>query len=195
MAVPPTIIFSEHSVSGVDPSGVRHLDLGPPSGFAFVKNLSTDPGEYLDFGSVNINLGKQEMPTKAIIARLGALNDMTEAMFDMRFWLPDIADFTIGTFKFNGFASGTWIQNISLTEASGKFVPTVLPSGQNIWRNVPGVQFDPNNVLFQEITASGSDDQVTMYQYLNVTVNPNAAVKVYGGDGGGFTYRMTFNFR
>ena len=195
MAVPPQILFSEHAVSGVDPSGVRHLDLGPPSGFAFIKNLSTDPGEYLDYGSVNINFGKQEMPTKAVIARVGEFNDMTEAMFNMRFWLPDIADFSIGTFKFNGFPSGTWIQDIVLNESSGLFVSTSLPSGQNIWRNVPGVQFDPANVLFQEITASGDDDQVTMYQYLNVTVNSNAAVKIYGGDGGGFTYRLTFDFR
>lgn len=194
MAVPPTIIFSEYAVSGVDPSGVRHLDLGPPSGFSFVKNLGTSPGEYLDFGSININLGKQELPTKAVVFRIGASGDMTEAMFNMRFWLSDITDFSIGTFVFNGFPSGTWLQNLSLTESSGLFVSTGLPSGQNIWRDAGG-PFNRNSTSFQEITASGQDNQVSMYQYLNVTVNPNAAVKVYGGDAGGFTYRLTFDYR
>lgn len=195
MPVPPQVIFSEHAVSGVDPSGVRHLDLGPASGYAFVKNLGTDPGEYLDFGSINISQGKQETSTKAVIARLGQYNDMTEAIFNLRFWLPDIADFTIGTFKFNGFPSGSWLQNLSLTESSGTFISTVLPSGQNIWRNVPGKTFDRNDTDFQEITASGADDQVTMYQYLNITVSPDAAIKAYGGDGGGFTYRLSYDYK
>lgn len=195
MAIPPSLIFSEYAVSGVDPSGSRHLDLGPASGFSFVKNLGTDPNESLDFGNININLGKQETKTKAVLARLGASGDMTEAIFNMRFWIADISDFNVGTFKFNGVTSGIWIQNVSLNESSGLFVPTTLPSGQNIWRNVPNKQFDPTDTDFQEITSSGSDDQVTMYQYLNVTVNPNAAVKVYGGDAGGFTYRITMDFR
>lgn len=195
MANPPDIIFSEYAVSGVDPSGVRHLDLGPPSGYSFVKNLSTNPNAFLDFGSININAGKQHTSTKAVIARLGSSNDMTEAAYNLRFWLPDIADFSVGTFKFNGLASGLWIQNITLAESSGFFVPTTLPSGQNIWRNVPGKAFDATDTDFQELTASGQDDQVTMYEYLSVTVNTNAAIKVYGGDGGGFTYRLTFDFR
>ena len=195
MANPPQIIFSELAVSGVDPSGSRHLDSPPASGGNFVKNLSTDPGDFLDYGSLNISAGKQETGTKAVIARLGQSNDMTEAIFNLRFWLPDIADFSVGTFKFNGFASGTWFQNLQLNEASGFFVETTLPSGQNIWRNVPGKVFDPTDTDFQEITASGQDDQVTMYEYLNITVNTNAAIKVYGGDGGGFTYRLTFDYR
>lgn len=195
MAFPPNIVFSELLVSGVDPVGQRHLDLSPASGGNFKKNLSTNPDAFLDFGSLNLSNGKQETPTKAVIARVGDFNDATEAVFNMRFWLPDIADFSVGTFKFNGLPSGTWIQNVTLTEASGKFVPTTLPSGQNIWRNPSGVAFDPGSTTFQEITASGQDDQVTMYEYLSVTVNTNAAVKVYGGDGGGFTYRMTFDFR
>ena len=65
MAFPPDIIFSQLAISGVDPSGSRHLDLLPASGGNFVKNLSTNPGEFLDFGSLNLNAGKQETPTKA----------------------------------------------------------------------------------------------------------------------------------
>lgn len=195
MAFPPDIIFSQLSVSGNDPSGQRHLDLPPASGGNFVKNVSINPDKFLDFGSLNINDGKQETPTKAVIARVGAFNDATEAVFNMRFWLPDITDFSVGTFKFNALVSGVWLQDLVLTEASGQFVSTELPSGQNIWRNVPGIPFDRENVLFKEITASGADDQVTMYEFLSLTVNTNAAIKVYGGDGGGFTYRLTFDFR
>lgn len=195
MPIPPQIIISEYAVSGVSPSGVRHLDLGAPSGYSFVKYLGIDPGEYLDFGTVNISQGKQETETKVFIARVGQFNDMTEAVFNMRFWLPDIADFSIGTFKFNGFTSVEWRQDQVLNESSGFFVPTALPSSQNLWRNFAGLPFDATNVLFQEITASGVDDQVTTYQYLNVTVNQDAAIKSYGGDGGGFTYRISFDYR
>ena len=195
MAFPPDIIFSELILASGDPSGVRHLDLPPASGGNFRKNLSTDPSGFLDFGSLNLNAGKQESPTKVFIARVGDFQDATEAVFNMRFWLPDISDFSFGTFKFNGFPSGSWLQNSVLTESSGVFVSTTLPSGQNIWRNVPGIPFDRDSVLFQEITASGADDQVTMYEYMSVTINTNAAIKVYGGDGGGFTYRLTFDFR
>lgn len=197
MAVAPTITFAAYAVSGADPSGVRHLDLGDPSGFSFINNPSTDPGASLDFGSINITAGKQTTETFAVFARINEFNDLTEAVFNMRFWLPDLQDFGIGTFKFNGFASGTWIPNINLTEVSGKFVATTLPSGQNLFRNKdPNAIFNPNDVIFQELTASGIvDDQVTMYEFLSVTVDTNAGIKQYGGDGGGFTYRMTFDFR
>lgn len=197
MAIAPTIKFAVSAVSGADPSGVRHLDLGDPSGFSFIKNPSTDPGAFLNFGAINITAGKQTTSTFAVTARINEFNDMTEAVFNMRFWLPDLADFGVGTFKFNGFPSGTWIPNISLGEASGKFMPTSLPSGQNMWRNKdPNATFDPTDVIFRELTASGTvDDQVTMYEFLSITVDTNAAIKQYGGDGGGFTYRMTYDFR
>lgn len=197
MAVAPQILFSAYAVSGVDPSGVRHLDLPDASGFSFIKNPSTAPGAYLNFGQINVTQGKQTTPTYAVIARLGELNDMTEATFNMRFWLADVTDFGIGTFKFNGFASGTWIPDAQLTEASGKYVLSSLPSGQNLFRNAdPNQIFNPADVFQQELTASGTvDDQVTQYQYLSVTVDNDAAIKEYGGDGGGFTYRLTFDFR
>jgi hypothetical protein len=122
---------------------------------------------------------------------------MTEAMFNMRFWLANMTDFEIGTFKFNGWASGTWIPGINLTENSGMFVPSELPSGQNLFRNAdPNQVFNREDVFQQELTSSGIvDNQVTQYQFLSVTVNDDAAVKEYGGDGGGFTYRLTFDFR
>ena len=197
MAVAPEIIFSAYAVSGVDPSGVRHLDQPDASGFSFIKNPSTAPGAFLNFGQINITQGKQTTPTLAVIARLGELNDMTESVFNMRFWLPDLADFQIGTFKFNGFASGTWIPSVNLTEASGKFVSTALPSGQNLFRNAdPNQIFNANDLFQKELTASGTvDDQVTQYVFLSVTVDQDAAVKQYGGDGGGFTYRLTYDFK
>ncbi len=197
MAIAPTIKFAVSAVSGNDPSGVRHLDLGDPSGFSFINNPSTVPGASLDFGNINVTAGKQTTQTFAVTARIDKFNDMTEAVFNMRFWLPDLQDFGVGTFKFNGFASGTWIPDISLVEASGKFVPTSLPSGQNMFRNAdPNQIFDRNDVFQKELTGSGIvDDQVTMYEFLSVTVDTNAGVKNYGGDGGGFTYRMTFDFR
>jgi len=197
MAIAPQILFSAYAVSGVDPSGSRHLDLPDASGFSFIKNLGTGAGEFLDFGNINISQATQTTTdTFAVIARLGELNDMTESVFNMKFWLPDLSSFQVGTFKFQGLSSGTWIPNINLNDASGSFVPSALPSGQNIFRNAdPNQSFNPLDKFQQEITASGADDQVTQYQFISVTVLNDAAVKTYGGDAGGFTYRLTFDFK
>ncbi|NIU88126.1 MAG: hypothetical protein GWN56_12910, partial [Nitrosopumilaceae archaeon] len=132
--------------------------------------------------------------TKAVVAFLSQLNDMNEAVFNLRFWVTDFTDFGAGSFNFNGFPSGQWIQNISLTDASGKFVPTNLPSGQNWWRDAGG-PFNRNDVAFQEITGSGTDDQVTQFFYLSVAVDNDVPPKTYGGDAGGFTYRCSFDYR
>ncbi|MHA2277549.1 MAG: hypothetical protein ACXAC2_17355 [Candidatus Kariarchaeaceae archaeon] len=190
MAVPPSILFSEFAVSGVSPSGSRHLD----NASNFIKNLSTNAGAYLNYGLINNANSIVSSPTKVAIARVSNFNDANEAVFNMKFWVGNINDFQFGNFNFNGFPSGIWLQDFSLTDQDNKFIPTELPSGQNIWRAADG-PFDPDSVDFKEITASGLDDQVTMYEYLSVTVDTDVPPKTYGGDGGEFQYRLTFDFR
>jgi len=195
MAVPPSIKFHEFAVSGINPSGFRTLTTHP----SFVKVLGTAASQYLNFGSKNISDGKQHSKTCAVVAFATAFNDANEAVFNLRLWVADFSDFDQGTFSFNGFPSGKWIQNLQLNDASGYFVPTALPSGQNWWRDGGG-PFNRDDLAFQEFTGSGIDpsgmsSQVTMPFYLSVTVDTDVPPKVYGGDAGGFTYRLTFDYR
>lgn len=181
MAIPPDIRFHQFNTNNITPSGERHLT----SASGFVKELGVGADEFLDFGSKNISLGKQTSITAAIVAFASGFNDANEAIFNLRFYLTDVSGFTQGNVFFNGFASGQWIQNINLTDASGLFVPTVLPSGQNLFRQDGGT----------EITGVNSDDQVTQFYYLSITCDTDVPPNSYGGDAGGFTYRLTYDFR
>lgn len=180
MAVPPQVRFSEWAPSGVNPSGSRHLITHP----TYVKQLGTAAAQALDFGQVNNTIAKAHSITSAVTAHIDAFNGANEAIFNMRFWIPDFSDYTSGTFFFNGFPSGQWLRDIALTDASGRFIPTALPSGQNWFRQDDGL----------EITGSG-DAQVTQFMYLSISVDTDVPPNVYGGDGGGHRYRMTYDFR
>jgi hypothetical protein len=184
MAVPPSIKFSEFAVSGVNPVGQRHQ----ATHGSFVKQVSTSAGQFLDFGEVNTTFAKRTTPTKAVVVYSDDFNDATEAIFNMRFWVSDISDFLTGTFHFNGFASGVWISGLSidpLTDASGLFIPTALPSGQNL-RRQDG---------WPEISGVSQDGEVSEYIYLSVGFDTDVPPGVYGGDSGGFTYRCTFDYK
>lgn len=179
--IPPVVRFSEFATSGVSPSGSRHLT----NHASYVKELGTVAGRYLDFGSINITNGKQTTDTKAVVAMIDHMNDATSQVFNLRFWISDSDDFSNGTYYFNGWASGVWIQDVNLTDASGYFTPTILPSGQNWWRNDGALA----------ITASGSDAQTTQYMYLSVTIDTDVPVGIYGGDSGGYVYRLTYDYK
>lgn len=184
MSTPPSIKFSEFAVSGVDPTGQRHQ----LTHSSFVKRLSQAPDELLDFGIINTTFTKKTTETKVVVAFSDNFNDATEAIFNMRFWLPDISDFLQGTFNFNGFASGVWMSGLyenKLTDASGLYIPTFLPSGYNL-RRQDG---------WPEISGVNQDSQVTEFIYLGVTCDTDVPAKRYGGEGGGFVYRLTWDYR
>lgn len=195
--MPPIIKFHEFDVNDPSPSGFRHVT----SATAFVKQLGTGANQFIDFGSGNISNGKQHSKTAAVVAFATSMNDATEAIFDMRFWISDFSDFITGSYNFNGFPSGKWIQGIKLTDASGYFIPTNLPSGQNWWNSPNNIEFDRTLPIFQELTASGldgsgiSNPNITQYMYLSLTVNTDVPPGVYGGNDGGWTYRMSYNYR
>lgn len=177
----PVIRFSQFAVSGVSPVNARHLK----NHASYVKQLGTTAAAYLDFGDLNLTDGKQNSPTKAVVAMVDHMNDAKSQVYNLRFWAADITDFTAGTYYLNSWASGVWLRNCALTDASGYFTPTILPSGQNWKRQDGGLA----------ITASGADAQVTQYMYMNLTVNTDVPVGTYGGDAGGFKYRLTFDYK
>jgi hypothetical protein len=184
MATPPSIKFHEWLVSGVNPIGERHLTTHS----SFNKAVSQAAGQFLNFGSVNTTFEKQTTPTKVISAFSDDFNDANEAIFNMKFWLSDITDFTTGTFHFNGFSSGIWLSGFftqGLDDASGVFIPTALPSGQNL-RRQDG---------WPEISGINQDSEVTHFIYLSTGLDTDVPPGAYGGDSGGFTYRMTYDFR
>jgi len=186
MAVPPSIRFQEFAVSGVNPVGQRHLTTHS----SFIGALSTAAGSFLNFGQLNTTFNKETSPTKVAVAFADDFNDANEAIFNMRFWLPDITDFTQGTFHFNGFVSGVWLsglaqESLKLTDASGQFIPTALPSGFNLRRQ------DGH----PEISGISSDTEVSEFVYLSVGLDTDVTSTPFGGDGGGFAYRLTFDFR
>jgi len=113
---------------------------------------------------------------------------LNEAIFNLRFWLPDISDFLKGSFNFNGFSSGAWISGLAvdgLSDASGLFILTALPSGENLLRQDG----------WPEISGINSDGEVSNFIYLSVSLDTDVPPKPYGGDSGGFTYRLTFDYR
>lgn len=180
MATVPVIRFSQFDITKTSPAGFRHLKTHA----AYVKELNTNPSGYLDFGSMNISNGKRSSPTKAVVAMVDHMNGATTAVYNLRFWMASQSDWKSGTYYFNGRPSGSW-KNLTLTDASGVYVPAILPSGQNWWRQDGGL----------EITASGADAQCTQYMYLSVTLDDDVPVGVYGGDGGGWAYRLTYDYR
>ncbi len=184
MAVPPLIRFAEFAISGANPGDTlaRHLQIAASG---FIKNVGTAAGEELDFGLVNNTFVKVHSRTAVVIMVVDALNGANEAIFNMRFWLPDISDYIDGTFFFNGFSSGVWFQNLELIDASGLFIPTALPSGQTLLRQDG----------FNEITGSGTDAQVSEFIYLSMSIDTDVSPGVFGGTGGGQVYRTTYDFR
>lgn len=182
---PPSVRFHEFAVSGVDPVGQRHQQTHS----SFVKELGTAAGQFMDFGSVNTTFSKKtSAPTKAVLAYSDAFNDANEALFNLRFWLPDFSDFIAGTFNFNALASGVWASGLfvdPLNDASGQFVQTTLPSGANLRRQDGWL----------EISGVNSDSEVTQYIYLSVSADTDVPAGSYGGDSGGFVYRLSFDYR
>lgn len=182
MATPPTIRISQFDISYPNPSGVRHQEL---TASGFVRNLGTTSQTLLDFGSVNNSSSKVHSATKALVVNVDDMKDATEAVYNLRFWCPGSADFSTGTYYLNYWASGAWIKNCSLTDTSGYFIGTSLPSGQNLWRH------DGDT----ELTASGDPKQSSMWMYLSISVDTDVPPKTYGGTGSGLYYRLTYDFR
>jgi hypothetical protein len=181
---PPEMRITEFALSGISPIGARHLELAQSG---FVQNLGIGNDEFLDFGSVNNTDEKVHSETKVILANIDHFNDANEAVFNMRFWASDTTDFSTGTVFFNGIPSGSWLQNYILTDSSGYFISTVLPSGQNVFRQ------DGNTEL--TLAASGTDTNATEFIYLSISVDQDVPVDLYGGNAGGFQYRITFDFK
>jgi len=184
----PVTHFSEFSINAPSPSGNRHNS----SGIAYVKEISINPNESLDFGTLNNSDGQVvDSETKCVVWCVDDFKDATQKIYDMKFWLSSIAGFVgegSGNYNvyFNWHTSNEWMGsgNPTLVHTSGNYVPRSLPSEQNLYK------YDGSS----SITTSGSDESVSQYIYLSTSVDPNTPNGQYGGMDGGFRYRITYKY-
>lgn len=174
----PILSIISWNTSGTLPSGARFSN-NVASGFD--KILSTQPTGLLDFGSVNNTTSGALSSTKVIFGRLMALNDASEKISNMRFWLPDSSAFNQGTYSFHMDITTNWTQNRTIDD-SYPSVPTTLPTSQNLFRSDSG------------LALSGINEQsgVSQFIYLVNKVNSDVPAKLYGG--AGFKYRLSYDY-
>jgi hypothetical protein len=183
---PPVTHFSQFDIKIISPSGTRH----DASASGYVKGLNTNTGGELAFGTLNNSSGIIiTTPTKCAVWVVDHLQDATTKVFDMKFWLSSVTDFVgvgIGyNVYFNQHMSKKWLGDIQLTDTSGTYTPESLPAGQNLLKHDGST----------EITTSGTDDSVSQYIYLSVSIDPDTPVGIYGGAGANtFRYRVTYKY-
>jgi hypothetical protein len=182
----PLTHFSQFRVKDQSPSGQRNTIAAS----GYIKKLDISPSGELDFGTLNNSSGiVVTTPTHCVVWVIDSMEDATEEIFDMRFWLSAISDF-IGrgddyNVWFNQQTNVLWQSGLSIDKDDGLYTPTSLPSSQNV-NSTSGL---PN------ITGAGHDHDVTEYIYLSVSVDPDTPVGIYGGPGvGTFRYRMTYKY-
>ena len=173
----PVVSLISWNTSGTFPSGARYSNL-VASGFDRI--LSTSPTGILDFGSVNNTTSGSISSTKVIFGRLMALNDATEKISNMRFWLPDSSTFNAGTYSFHRNFTTTWTQG-DVIDDTYPTVPTTLPTSQNIFRSDSGVALSGIN----------ENSGVTQLIYLAVKVASDVPAKLYQGS---FEYRLSYDY-
>ncbi len=175
----PTIKFNVFAVDSATPSGSRHLE----SAGNWTQKAEASATGFLDMGGLNNTSSKASSSTFAVVPYVDALNGATE-VDNMRFWMPTQTSLASGTYSFNESISTAWASGIALTDASGSFSSSTLPTSQNINRTTGEAT----------VTAAGTDAQVMQYCYMSITVDTDVPNGVYGGADGSIKHRLTFDF-
>lgn len=165
------------ATSGINPSGTRYSNA---VGSGFINILSLSPTGILDFNSVNNTTSGAISNTQVLFYRLMALNDATEKISNMRFWLPDSSTFNAGTYSFHRNFTTTWTQGDVINDTYPT-VPTTLPTSQNIFRSDSGVALSGIN----------ENSGVTQLIYLAIKVGSDVPAKVYQGS---LKYRLSYDY-
>lgn len=169
----------------VNPSGFR-ADLSPAHGF--IKQLGTGAGQYLDFGSMNIVPSGNISDTKLIYARVSNFGSST-GIFDGKFFIQNLSSWNGGG-RFRFLEKKTLdLQNstFKLTEGNTD-TPIVVPNQSNIIFT-RSINF-PNGA---NICSGIADSDVTEYIYLAILAGVDVPTG-QKGSGGGWRYRLLYNF-
>lgn len=175
----PSIKFNLFSVDAASPSGSRHLETA--SGWS--KKIDASSTGTLDFGTINNTSAKSSSSTFAVVPYLDNLNGNT-SIDTMKIWQPSQTSLTTGTYNFNQVVQTAWVSGISITDASGSYSSSTLPSAQNITA-ASGTN---------SIAVAATDDASMQYVYLSVTTDTDVPQGVYGGSNGSIKYRLTFDY-
>jgi hypothetical protein len=175
----PSIKFNVFTVAAGTPSGSRHLE---SAGNWSQKADATSNG-FISLGDINNTSAKASTSTIAVVPYIDALNGST-TIDNMKFWMPVQTAVTTGTYTFNQSIATAWISGIALTDASGSFSSSTLPTSQNVNRTTGETT----------ITAAAADAQVMQYCYLSVTADTDVPNGTYGGADGSIKHRLTFDF-
>jgi hypothetical protein len=187
-----TPVLSEFAVSGIDPSGSRHLT----NHASFSETLASGRGQAsfnygnIDMSVTDISTGSGVSRTRVFIFRVNQFDCSTSKVHGMRIWASDTSDFlTDNTHKIIYETSRTWKQDNILpvswiARASGsRHLSTSLPDKQNLFRQDGGYS----------IHGSGDAD-VSEYVYMAVTASGTLPLGQYGSTAtSGFLVRISYN--
>jgi hypothetical protein len=177
----PIIVFREFATSGQSPSGERITDTHG----AFVKVLGVSGGQELDFGVNDITNSGINSSTKAIVGYISESGDMTNRVFNMRFWLSNTTALNEGTVRFNEEKHQVWQSGLIVQNSSSGTTPTALPSSGNL----------VTSSGFAAMSGVNTDDDVTEYIYLSIYTATDVPVGVKGGaTQNTFRYRLTADY-
>ena len=175
----PIIKFNLFSVDAATPSGSRHLETAPN----FVKKVDASATGTLDFGVLNNTSAKTSSSTFAVVPFVSNLNG-NSTVENMKFWQPVQTSITAGTYAFNQHISTAWSSGIALTDASGTFSSSTLPTSQNV------TAADGSS----SVSTAATDASAMEFVYLSVTADTDVAQGTYGGSDGSIKYRLTFDY-
>jgi len=175
----PSIKFNLFSVDNATPSGSRHLETAPN----FVQKIDATATGVLGFGTINNTGAKASSSTVAVVPYVDNLNANT-SVENMKFWQTSQTSLSAGTYTFNESVSPVWSSGISLTDASGLFSSSTLPTSQNVLSAAGATS----------VTTAASDTAAMEFIYLSVTVDTDVPQGNYGGTDGSIKYRLTFDY-
>lgn len=175
----PTIKFNVFTTAAATPSGSRHLE----SAGNWSQKADVSATGFVAMGDLNNTSAKVSSSTFAVVPYVSALNGAT-TVENMRFWMPVQTSVTTGSYFFNQNVSSVWTSGIALTDASGSFSSSTLPTSQNVNRATGETT----------VTGAAADAQVMQYCYLSVTVDTDVPNGTYGGSDGSIKHRLTFDF-
>lgn len=179
MAV-PVIQFNVFTVDNSTPAtSGRHLE----TALNWSQKADATTSGYLDMGTVNNTSAKVSTSTVAVVPFCSNMNGAT-TVSNMKFWMPTQTAITTGTVTFNEQIQTAWQSGIALTDASGSYTSSSLPSVQNVNRQ------DGTTT----VTGANSDSQAMEFIYVSTTVDTDVPAGEYGVAPGAMKFRLTFDF-
>ncbi len=174
-----TIIVREWAVSGVDPSGSRHVNTHPT--FSGIVASGTTSSGTLNLGSIEMTDGDDISATKCFTVSFVDFADGNETVDSCTVYVND-SDISSTSSQIVYEVRDDWTQNFDLLQ--DEEVPLTVQSGQaeSILRT-GGL-----NTYFQD-----ADGHCSQYWYVAIQVSGDTPVGAYGGSLGGLELKFSYS--